>query len=188
MFFQVAFFDEGAEKKESAANLAGAKVRGADTKSVVEIARELREHTERIRSRGDAETARGSATLAKLPAPLVGLATRAGAVLSYDLGLDLRRFGIPYDAFGSCMVTNVGVFGIAAGWAPLLELSRVPIVLTLGAVREVPAVRGGELVVRRCATVGVAFDHRIMDGYHAGKMARRFLDAMENPSVALAPA
>ncbi len=191
VFFQVAFFDQdagvaspaGAKKKE--ANLAGAKICAVNEKSTVEIARELRERAERLRTRGDAETARSSAMLAKLPAPMVGLATRAGGLLSYDLGLNLSRFGIPRDAFGSCMVTNVGVFGITVAWAPLVEMSRVPIVLTLGVVREAPVVRDGAVVVRRVATVGVAFDHRVMDGYHAGKMARTLIDAMASPDAAL---
>ena len=192
VFFQVAFFDQDAggalpagAKKNKDANLAGAKIRAVNEKSTVEIARELRERAERIRTRGDAETARSSAMLAKLPAPMVGLATRAGGLLSYDLGLNLSRFGIPRDAFGSCMVTNVGVFGITVAWAPLVEMSRVPIVLTLGVVREAPVVRDGAVVVRRVATVGVAFDHRVMDGYHAGKMARTLIDAMASPDAAL---
>jgi pyruvate dehydrogenase E2 component (dihydrolipoamide acetyltransferase) len=190
VFYQVSFFDEApAERARRAtkkdANLAGAKVRAADTKSVVEIARELRERVEKIRANADVETARGSATLAKLPKSLVGFATRAGAMLSYDLGLNLSRFGIPYDAFGSCMVTNVGVFGIPVAWAPLVELSRVPLVLTLGAVRDVVRAYQGAPAVRKSVTLGVAFDHRVMDGYHAGKMAARFLEVLADPATHL---
>lgn len=200
VFFQVVFFDEEKEAqaraagaiekkgKKPGANLAGAKVRSADQKSVLEIARDLRERAERIRTKGEAETAKGTATLAKMPAPLVGLATRAGGMLSYDFGLNLSRYGIPYDAFGSCMITNVGVFGITVAWAPLVELSRVPIVLTLGAVRETPVVHEGAVVVRRVATVGVAFDHRVMDGYHAGRMAKTVMAAMATPETSLGTA
>ena len=50
----------------------------------------------------------------------------------YDWGWDLRRFGVPNDAFGCAMVTNVGVSGPHA-LAPLVPFSRVPIVVTLGA-------------------------------------------------------
>jgi pyruvate/2-oxoglutarate dehydrogenase complex dihydrolipoamide acyltransferase (E2) component len=191
LFFQVVYFDDddGATDKPATAkkkaNLAGAKVRRADGKSTVDIARELRESATRIRVRGDAETARGSAMLAKLPGPLVGLATRASALLSYDLGMNLSRFGIPYDAFGSCMITNVGVFGVTVAWAPLIAMSRVPMVLTLGAVREAPVARNGAVVVGKVATVGVAFDHRVMDGYHAGKMAHTVQEAMAAPEAAL---
>jgi pyruvate/2-oxoglutarate dehydrogenase complex dihydrolipoamide acyltransferase (E2) component len=39
----------------------------------------------------------------------------------------------------------------------------------------------GQLAVRKQVTIGVAFDHRVMDGYHAGVLARRFSDAFANP-------
>ena len=49
VFFQVAYFDEERAGKKKEANLAGAKVRAANTKGTVAIARELRERAERIR-------------------------------------------------------------------------------------------------------------------------------------------
>jgi 2-oxoacid dehydrogenases acyltransferase (catalytic domain) len=189
VFFQVAFFDGDKSKKRekgarSDANLAGAKVREVDRKSLAAIARELRERAEAIRQRGDAETAKASQTMARLPGPLVGAAARLGSFLSYDLGLDLRRFGIPFDAFGSCMVTNVGVFGINVGHAPLFPLARVPIIMTLGSVHDAPAVMDGKVVVRKRVNIGVAFDHRVMDGYHAGVMAKRFEQVFADPGSA----
>ena len=182
VFFQVSFFDEAKVGGERRANLAGAKISGCDKKSVAEIAKELRERAEAIRTRGDADTVRTSTMMAKLPGAVLGLVTRAGAYLSYDLGLDLRRFGMPDDAFGSCMVTNVGVFGIDVGVAPLLPFARVPLILTLGCVKEVPRVVDGQIKARRSVTIGVAFDHRVMDGYHAGKMAKRFEEVFRDPS------
>jgi pyruvate/2-oxoglutarate dehydrogenase complex dihydrolipoamide acyltransferase (E2) component len=195
VFFQVAFFDEGDEKrpasstprKEKAANLAGAKITRADAKSVVQIARALREKAEAIRKRGDAETARTASTLSKVPKRLVGITARAAAYLTYDLRVDMRRLGLPQDAFGSCMVTNVGVFGLTVGHAPLLPFARVPIILTMGAVRDAPAVVNGKIVARKTMSIGVAFDHRIMDGYHAGRMAKMFQEALADPAGKLGP-
>jgi pyruvate dehydrogenase E2 component (dihydrolipoamide acetyltransferase) len=190
IFFQVAHFDgekNGAETKKKA-NLAGAKIREVDRKSVVEIARELRERAERIRTAGDAPTQKTAQMMARLPGPLVGVATRLGSMLSYDFGLDLSKLGIPFDPFGTCMVTNVGVFGIPVGYAPLLEMSRAPLCVTLGAVHEAPSVRDGKLVVAKKVTLGVAFDHRVMDGFHAGVMARRFSEIIEDPAKHLSSA
>jgi pyruvate/2-oxoglutarate dehydrogenase complex dihydrolipoamide acyltransferase (E2) component len=175
VFFQVAF------KDEKGANLAGAKVREVDKKSVVTIARELSDSARAIRERGDSETVKASKRMAKLPAPILSLATRAGAFLSYDLELDLRKLGVPNDAFGSCMVTNVGVFGIPVGIAPLLPFARVPLIVTMGAVRDAPGVHQGQVAVRKIMTLGVAFDHRVMDGYHAGVMCRTFAAGFADP-------
>jgi pyruvate dehydrogenase E2 component (dihydrolipoamide acetyltransferase) len=185
IFFQVAFFDDpkpqAAARARSDANLAGAKVSDADKKSVVDIARELREKAAALRSRGQSPTARIASAMKRLPGPLASVAMRAAELAAYDAGINLTPFGIPDDPFGSCMVTNVGIFGIREGHAPLIPYARVPILLTLGMLREAPAVDAGKLVVRRQVTIGVAFDHRVLDGYHAGVMARRFNDAFADP-------
>lgn len=194
VFFQVSFFDDrksngdGEHKTRKDANLAGAKVRSADAKSIAGIAKELRERAGAIRERGDAPTAAVARRMAKLPGPVVALATQAAAFLSYDLGVDLTKLGVPDDPFGSCMVTNVGVFGITEGHAPLIPYARVPIILTLGAVRDAPCVEHGQIVARKHVTIGVAFDHRVMDGYQAGVMGQRFARALADPVGTFGPA
>lgn len=177
IFFQIAF--DGGE------DLAGAKVSAANTKSIVEIAKELKARAERVRIRKDHETQKSASMMSKLPPFMTGLALRAGETLSYDLGLDLSRFGIPFDAFGSCMVTNIANFGLESGWAPLLPFSRVPILLTVGAVHERPCVREGKLEIGQCLKIGITLDHRLMDGYQAGELAKAFRAAFEEPEETL---
>jgi len=177
VFFQVAF--DGGE------DLSGAKVEAADRKSVVEIARELAAHAEHIRAHRDDRLARERALLTSLPPALRGFALHASEYLSYDLGLDLSRFGIPYDAFGSAMVTNVGVFGLPQGFAPLVPFSRAPIVLTVGAVDRRPRVVGDSVQVRPVLPIGATFDHRLLDGYQAGRIAQRFSAVLDDPEHAL---
>jgi pyruvate/2-oxoglutarate dehydrogenase complex dihydrolipoamide acyltransferase (E2) component len=192
IFFQVAFFDDEVGKtgpresrnrstESKKANLAGAKIREVDKKSVVDIARELREKAEAIRSRGDGDTVKSASMMSNVPGPVVGLALRAAAYLHYDMGISLKRFGMPNDGFGSCMITNIGVFGLEVGFAPLLPVGRVPLILTLGAVRDVARVVDGKVVVAKSVSIGTAFDHRVMDGYHAGVMAKRFREIFEHP-------
>ncbi len=192
VFFQVAFFDaeekaagagEGRTRKD--ANLAGAKVARADAKGVAEIARELRERAEAIRTGGADPTVRAGKRMGGVPSLLRGAVARLGAFLSFDLGMNLGALGIPFDPFGSCMVTNVGTFGIEMAWAPLIPYARTPLCLTVGAVRPAPTVAGDAVVVRRRVKIGVAFDHRVMDGYHAGVMSRRFQAIFDDPDAAL---
>jgi pyruvate/2-oxoglutarate dehydrogenase complex dihydrolipoamide acyltransferase (E2) component len=173
IFFQVAF--EGGE------NLAGTKIVDADHKSIADIARELSERVDRMRTKKDDPTQRSARRLSALPAPLLKLMMRLGETLSYDMGLDLSRIGVPYDAFGSCMVTSVAGYGLSVGFAPLFPPGRVPIVLTVGEVREKPAVVDGRVVAEPTLSIGVSFDHRVMDGYHAGRMAKRFRQVLADP-------
>jgi pyruvate/2-oxoglutarate dehydrogenase complex dihydrolipoamide acyltransferase (E2) component len=177
IFFQVAF-DDGE-------NLAGAKVERIDQKDVLEIARDLERRAERIRSKKDAPTQKSTDVLSRLPPLLAKLAIRGGEILSYDFDLDLSKLGVPYDAFGSAMITNVGSFGLTVGHAPLFPPSRVPIVLTMGALQQAPVAIDGRVEVRPVLTIGATFDHRVADGYQAGRMARRFRDVLEDPEKEL---
>jgi pyruvate/2-oxoglutarate dehydrogenase complex dihydrolipoamide acyltransferase (E2) component len=192
IFFHVAFFDDeigktgprekrGRTTESKKANLAGTKVERVDARSLVDIARQVRERTEALRGRGDAETAASARKMSGVPGPLVGIALRAAGYLNYDLGLDLSRLGVPNDGFGSCMVTNIGVFGLEVGFAPLVPMGRVPLILTLGSVRDAARVVDGKVVAGKSVSIGTAFDHRVMDGYHAGVMASGFRRIFEDP-------
>ena len=177
IFFQVAF--EGGE------NLAGCKVSDVGGKSVLDIATELRQRADRIRRRKDDPTQKSTNALGRLPPWLTGLAMRLGETLTFDYDLDLTKIGVPYDAFGSCMITNVAGFGLTVGYAPLFPPSRTPIILTVGAVRDAPAAVDGEVTVQPTMTIGASFDHRVLDGFQAGRLAKRFKEVLEHPEQEL---
>lgn len=177
VFFQVAF--DGGE------DLSGAKIVRADEKSVSEIALELAARAERIRAHADRSLQRTQALLDQLPGPLRGAALGLAELATYDLGLDLRSLGVPYDQFGSAMVTNIASFGLPLAFAPLVPFSRVPLLLTVGRVADGPMVVGGAVVARPLLRIGVTLDHRILDGFEAGRLARRFLAVMADPVAVL---
>ncbi|HEX2143480.1 MAG TPA: dihydrolipoamide acetyltransferase family protein [Glycomyces sp.] len=65
-------------------------------------------------------------------------------------------------AGGTFSITNVGVFGIDTG-SPILPPGEAAI-LVFGAVRPQPWVHEGEIAVRQVTTLGLSFDHRLIDG------------------------
>lgn len=168
--------------------LSGVKITAADRLSVQEIARQLSTQAAAVRRHEDAGSESTIRLFRRLPAPLLRLALRVAGYLSYDLRLDLGGFGIPFDQFGSAMVSNVGVWGVENALAPLVPPSRVPIVLLVGQVQERPIVRDGRIVAAPCATLGATFDHRILDGYQSSAMLRVLKAALEDPAVAFGPA
>lgn len=174
VFFQVAF--EGGE------NLSGAKVRRADDKSVVDIARELADRVARVREGRDPELRRTHSLLGAIPGPLRRPIIRAMTFLTYDVGLNLEPMGIPYDAFGSVMVTNVGTFHLPVGFAPLVPFSHCPMLLTIGTVQDKPTAIDGRVEVRPIVTIGATFDHRLLDGFQAGQLAHRFTTILGDPA------
>jgi pyruvate dehydrogenase E2 component (dihydrolipoamide acetyltransferase) len=63
---------------------------------------------------------------------------------------------------GTFTITNVGVFGVDSG-TPILPPGEAAI-LAFGAVRPMPWVYKGKVRVRDVTTLGLSFDHRIIDG------------------------
>jgi pyruvate dehydrogenase E2 component (dihydrolipoamide acetyltransferase) len=70
---------------------------------------------------------------------------------------------------GTFTITNVGVFGVDTG-TPILPPGEAAI-LAFGAVRQMPWVHKGKVRVRDVTTLGLSFDHRIVDG----ELGSRFL-------------
>src|SRR3989454_3802940 len=167
---------------EGGRELSGLKIARADEKSVVEIAREMESRVETLRQRRDRQVERTKSLLDRIPVPLLGPVMRAIAYLTYDLDIDLTRFGVVKDEFGSAMVTNVGMFGLAQAFAPLVPFSRTPLVVLVGEVQEKPVVEAGRVVGRPMMTLGVTFDHRFMEGGHGGASARLFRAFLEDPA------
>jgi pyruvate dehydrogenase E2 component (dihydrolipoamide acetyltransferase) len=65
-------------------------------------------------------------------------------------------------AGGTFTITNVGVFGVDSG-TPILPPGEAAI-LAFGAVRPTAWVHKGKVRVRDVTTLGLSFDHRIVDG------------------------
>ncbi len=84
---------------------------------------------------------------------------------------------------GTFTITNVGVFGIDTG-TPILPPGESAI-LALGAVRELPWVHKGKVRPRQVTTLGLSFDHRVIDG-ELGSMFLRDVGAMiTDPAASL---
>ncbi|PXY22631.1 2-oxo acid dehydrogenase subunit E2 [Prauserella muralis] len=151
--------------------LTGVKVDRANRKSAIAIARELHDRVAAIGRGDDADFGRSKALLERLPAPLMRLALRGAAWLTSGLNLDLSRAGMPRQAFGSAMITSVGMWGVERAFSPLAPYYRVPLLVLVGAVTQRPVVRDGEVVVRPMLTLTATFDHRYADGAHAARFA-----------------
>ena len=166
---------------EDGRDLSGIKIARADEKDVLEIAQEAEERVLRLRQRRDRQVERTKSILDRLPIRLLGPFLRLISYLIYDLDLDLSRFGVVKDEFGSAMVSNVGTFGLVHACAPLVPFSRTPLVVLVGEVQDKPVAEGGRVVVRPVMTLGVTFDHRFMDGSQGGAMAQLFRKYLEDP-------
>jgi pyruvate dehydrogenase E2 component (dihydrolipoamide acetyltransferase) len=86
-------------------------------------------------------------------------------------------------AGGTFTITNVGVFGIDTG-TPILPPGEAAI-LAFGAVRSMPWVHNGRIRARDVTTLGLSFDHRIVDGELGSKFLRDVGDFLADPEACL---
>jgi pyruvate dehydrogenase E2 component (dihydrolipoamide acetyltransferase) len=84
---------------------------------------------------------------------------------------------------GTFSITNVGVFGVDTG-TPILPPGEAAI-LAFGAIREMPWVHKGKIKIRRVTTLGLSFDHRIVDGELGSKFLRDVGQFLTDPEAAL---
>ena len=90
----------------------------------------------------------------------------------------------PADMSGGTMtITNVGVFGVDTG-TPILPPGE-SVILALGAIRDMPWVHEGEIAIRKVTTLGLSFDHRIVDGELGSMFLRDIGDFLADPEAAL---
>ncbi|MBU8897530.1 2-oxo acid dehydrogenase [Corallococcus sp. H22C18031201] len=162
-------------------DLTSARIEDADKKSLREIAADLEEAVRRVRERRDAALERGKSTVQRIPYLFLNAFTWLLSFFMYTLNLDLRRLGMPKDAFGSAIITNVGSLGLDTAYVPLAPYTRVPIFIAPGAVKEVPVVEDGRVVPGKVMNINATFDHRFIDGFHAGVLANTMREMLENP-------
>jgi pyruvate dehydrogenase E2 component (dihydrolipoamide acetyltransferase) len=177
VFFQVAMTDGGPD----AIDLSGLVIHDVDKKSLVELCDEFRERVELVRVRRDRSFERTRQTMKRVPAALLRASLRVLSFFAYTLNLNPTILGVPRDAFGSIMITNIGSLGLDIAYPPLVPYSRVPILLAIGAIRDAPVAEGNRVVVGKMMNVSVTFDHRFIDGVHAAGMAKLLREWFERP-------
>lgn len=174
IFHQVAI-----PRDDGQADLSGVTLREVDTLRVEEIADGLRARARKVRAGKDGEMARTRATMFSLPDFLLGPVLNVVGFLNYRLNMNLPT--VPRDTFGGAMVTAVGMFGIKMAYAPIVTFSKAPIVVLIGEVEDRAVVREGEMCIRKMCTITATLDHRVLDGFLGGILARGMVELLENP-------
>jgi len=84
---------------------------------------------------------------------------------------------------GTITITNVGMFGVDNG-TPILNPGEAAI-LCFGAVRAMPWVVDGQVVVRQVTQLSLSFDHRIVDGQLGSQFLADVGRVLSDPATAL---
>jgi pyruvate/2-oxoglutarate dehydrogenase complex dihydrolipoamide acyltransferase (E2) component len=186
--FQVAIEDESADLSlKHRHDLSGALVQNADQKSILEIAQELNSSARKIRGAHDPGFSGIKKISSWIPGFLQSFAVSVIKGITSGLNLWSPALGIPKNAFGSLMVTNVGSIGLDFALPALFPPAAVPAIIAVGAIYKAPIYETDaegvvirtrlERHIRLCG----AFDHRYIDGLHASRIARDMRRFTEHP-------
>ncbi len=188
--FQVAIEDESADLAlKHRHDLSGAIVRSADQKTIEEIASELNAAARKIRNQRDPLFSGIKQISGMIPGFLQTFAVGIIKWIISGLNLWSPVLGIPKNAFGSIMVTNVGSLGLDFALPALFPPASVPAIVAVGAIYKAPVYETDDagIVLRtrleRHIRLCGAFDHRYIDGLHASRIARDMRRLADSPET-----
>jgi pyruvate/2-oxoglutarate dehydrogenase complex dihydrolipoamide acyltransferase (E2) component len=183
VFMQVVMTDEGEDKID----LSGVTIYDVAEKNLSQIVTEVEEKVDVVRKRKDPVLEKSRGLFHKIPSLFLNLFVKLLSLLLVTFNLDLRKFGLPKDPFGSVMITNVGSLGLDLAYAPLVPYSGVGLVLATGEVQQRAVVEDDEVVIRKMMNLNATFDHRFIDGYHAAVMSRTVRAWLQKPEEHFGP-
>jgi pyruvate dehydrogenase E2 component (dihydrolipoamide acetyltransferase) len=176
IFFQVATDEDGQD-------LSGMTIRNAETKNINVIADEMRKRVTKIRKLTDDTYTRMKGLMSILPGWCTRFVLDFAGFVQYQLNLWSPLFGTPKDALGGVMITNVGSLGLDLAFAPLVPYSHVPMVIAIGKVMDRAVVRNGQVEAALVVRLGITFDHRLIDGVHASRLASVVEELFADPAM-----
>jgi pyruvate dehydrogenase E2 component (dihydrolipoamide acetyltransferase) len=144
----------------------------AEAKPLLEIAKEINKKVGAVKNHSDRTYKKMKSIVSLLPSCFTGILLDLSSFLQYSLNLWSPLLGTPKDPLGSIQITNIGSIGLDFAFAPLVPYSRVPMVIAVGAIKDQVVAKDGKAVVVPMLRLCVTFDHRLIDGAHAAKLAK----------------
>lgn len=150
-------------------------VKDCDTKSVLDISREIATVKEADVGEDLVIADKKAARIASLAVWLPGPITRLGMRVFF------RNPVRKHEIMGTIGVTAVGMFGKSGGW-PLPIPNGQPLVVAVGGISRKPRYAGeeDELQARKLLNLTLMFDHDIIDGAPAARFSARLIELMES--------
>lgn len=169
-------------------DLSGFKLKNPHESDLSKLAIEIDERVHAVRNGHDRTFHQVKGLFRLCHGWLSKLALDLTGFFSYTLNLNLSVLGVPRDAFGSIMVTNVGSLGIDGGFTIIAPYSRIPCVIAICSLQKKPLVEtdaSGQdiLAIRPVVRLGMTFDHRIVDGIHIAAFVKEMKRLSKEPQT-----
>jgi len=162
-------------------DLAKVKVDAIADKKVSEVSALLRERALMLRAGKDSDFEKSKPVLRALPTWILRPLVWFTGWLSGALGMSIPALGVSPFPFGAAIVTSLGMLGVDEAYVPPTPFARVPLYMMIGAIRERAVVRDDRIVARKMVTLTVTLDHRFIDGFQAGTLAKLMRELFADP-------
>lgn len=162
-------------------DLTAAKINNAESKTLLQMAKEMQDAIERVRHRKDEALEASKGTIHLIPHVFINAFMKVLSFMMYTLNIDMSFAGMPRDPFGGATITNIGSLGLDVAYVPLVPYTRVPIFVAPGAVVDEPVVEDGKVIPGKVMRINASFDHRFIDGFHASVLAKTMREMIEHP-------
>ncbi len=176
--FLVASGIPGVDGKE---DLTGYTIRSVDEAGVVRIAEELIPRAKAMKSGNDTTFKGIKHYIGHFPHFIRFALVSLADWIMHVFNVWSPLLGFQRDAFGTAMLTSIGSLDIEFAIPRIYPQSRNVMMMAVGAVREKPVVRGGQIVVGKRIKLIFVADHRVIDGLHAAVMLKEFQRCFERP-------
>lgn len=163
--------------------MSSVRVENADQFNLEQLAEVLSDGISKSRSGDESTTMQMKGRMARIPWPFRNWIFGLIKTLTIKWGISFPSIGLTANNFGSFVMTNIGSIGLDTGYPSLFPASNVSFVFVMGGVAKKAVVVDNEVVVRRMITLSGAFDHRIADAIHGGKLFKYIKAIVRNPSV-----
>lgn len=177
--FMNVFIPSDGENKKS--DLAGTKIENCDQKSIYEIAHEAKIKTANIRNGNDYNTKRNQKLSMIVSSFIMRCILWLVDFLTIRIGINLERFGVPYDLYGSCLIAGLYKYNCPTMFTALLPYTRWGVILCINNISKKPWVVENEIKSRLVIDIGLTGDHRLLDGAEAAMACNYLKEILENP-------
>lgn len=166
------------------ADLSGHRIHKIDKKTVSEISCELSRTAKEVRSGVDPSFKKIKAFWNIAPNWGAKIVLDFISFINYSLNINFKPLGVPVDAFGGLMITNIGSLGFDSAFVPIAPYTRIPMIIALGKIKWNPVCNDrGEIVAKRQVSLCITFDHRVIDGARGSIVAKSLDKYFENPQL-----
>jgi len=163
--------------------LTGTVIRNANLKSIKEIADELNNKASEYKNGKRSEFDQIKLLLNILPSFILRPVLQCIGFILYTLNIWSPVMGMQRDPFAGIMLTNVGSLGIDWAYTPLARYSRVSFLLAMGSIQDTFKFDNESVHPSKEINLTTTFDHRVLDGVHAAKIAHQIREYFKNPHL-----